>query len=173
MGREVIFIEKECVGRGDARCHIAGRTDFMQWSEGVEFAREYYKEQDFTAVRQWTRTVTAEARALICRCCLQGCWDRYNSSVWQPNGSPLSDAVATAGKEQREFRANTDTKTVLVNHPDHLSSCDGAGKAGHQPMSGRKSVRNDPEAFALAPVAGLSSSAITSLNKVTSSGLHK
>ncbi len=65
MGREVIFIEKECVGRGDARCYIVGRTDFMQWSEGVEFAKEYYKGEDFTAVRQWTRTVTAEARELI------------------------------------------------------------------------------------------------------------
>jgi DNA-binding NtrC family response regulator len=65
MGREVIFIEKECVGRGDARCYIAGRTDFMQWSEGVEFAKEYYKGQDFEAVRLWTRTVTAEARELI------------------------------------------------------------------------------------------------------------
>ncbi|MFN7948812.1 MAG: sigma 54-interacting transcriptional regulator [Blastocatellia bacterium] len=65
MGREVIFIEKECVGRGDARCYITGRTDFMQWSEGVEFAREYYKGQDFEAVRLWTRTMTAEARELI------------------------------------------------------------------------------------------------------------
>ena len=65
MGREVIFIEKECVGRGDARCYITGRTDFMQWSEGVEFAKEYYKGQDFEAVRQWTRTMTAGARELI------------------------------------------------------------------------------------------------------------
>ncbi len=65
MGREVIFIEKECIGRGDARCYIKGRTDFMQWSEGVEFAKEYYKGQDFESVRQWTRTTTAEARELI------------------------------------------------------------------------------------------------------------
>lgn len=65
MGREVIFIQKECVGRGDARCYIAGRTDFMQWSEGVEFAKEHYKGQDFEAVRQWTRTITTEARELI------------------------------------------------------------------------------------------------------------
>ncbi len=65
MGREVIFLEKECVGCGDARCYIAGRTDFMEWSEGVKFAKEYYKGQDFTAVRQWARTVTAEARELI------------------------------------------------------------------------------------------------------------
>jgi two-component system response regulator HydG len=65
VGREVIFIEKECVGRGDARCYIAGRTDFMQWDEGVEFAKEYYKGQDFEAVRQWTRTITAEAREVI------------------------------------------------------------------------------------------------------------
>jgi DNA-binding NtrC family response regulator len=65
VGREVIFLEKECVGRGDARCYITGRTDFMQWSEGVEFAKEYYKGQDFESVRQWTRTTTAEARELI------------------------------------------------------------------------------------------------------------
>lgn len=39
MGREVFFVEKECVGRGDARGLAYGSTDFKPGSEAARLAR--------------------------------------------------------------------------------------------------------------------------------------
>ncbi|HEY0544772.1 MAG TPA: sigma-54-dependent Fis family transcriptional regulator [Pyrinomonadaceae bacterium] len=52
MGREVFFVEKECVGRGDARCLAYGSTNIEPGSETARLAREYSQmsDEDFAAL---------------------------------------------------------------------------------------------------------------------------
>lgn len=51
MGREVFFVERECVGRGDARCLAYGSTDFEPGSEAARLAREHssLSDEEFAA----------------------------------------------------------------------------------------------------------------------------
>lgn len=51
LGREVFFVEKECVGRGDARCLAYGSTDIEPGSEAARLAREHslLSDEEFAA----------------------------------------------------------------------------------------------------------------------------
>jgi transcriptional regulator with GAF, ATPase, and Fis domain len=47
MGSDVIYFETECVGKGDDRCYVVGRSMLNDRSEAVQIATELYHIQDF------------------------------------------------------------------------------------------------------------------------------
>lgn len=68
MGRDVFFLEKECVAQGDACCLIVGQSewDLSEESENVRFVREkILKDQNLDEVMQRALHETAEVRRLI------------------------------------------------------------------------------------------------------------
>jgi two-component system response regulator HydG len=67
MGREVFFLEKECVGRGDARCLAYGSTDMEPGSEAARLAREYSQlsDEEFTALIKRGRGERAELQHFL------------------------------------------------------------------------------------------------------------
>ncbi|MBV9957682.1 MAG: sigma 54-interacting transcriptional regulator, partial [Acidobacteria bacterium] len=67
MGREVFFMEEECVGRGDARCLAYGSTDIEAGSEVARLAREYSQltDEDFAAIIKRGRGERAELQHFL------------------------------------------------------------------------------------------------------------
>ena len=47
LGSDVIYFETECIGKGDERCYVVGRSMLNDRSEAVQFATELYHIQDF------------------------------------------------------------------------------------------------------------------------------
>jgi DNA-binding NtrC family response regulator len=67
LGREVFFVEKECVGRGDALCLAYGSTNIEPGSETARLAREYSKmsDEDFAALVKRGRDERAELQHFL------------------------------------------------------------------------------------------------------------
>jgi DNA-binding NtrC family response regulator len=61
MGREVFFVERECVGRGDARCLAYGSTDIEPGSEAARLAREHISLSDEEFARRVERAAGERA----------------------------------------------------------------------------------------------------------------
>jgi two-component system response regulator HydG len=47
VGSDVIYFETECLGKGDARCYVVGRSMANDRNEAVQIAMEHYHIQDF------------------------------------------------------------------------------------------------------------------------------
>lgn len=67
MGREVFFLEKECVGRGDARCLAYGSTDIEPGSEAAQLARRssQLSDEEFSALITRGRGERAELQHFL------------------------------------------------------------------------------------------------------------
>jgi DNA-binding NtrC family response regulator len=67
LGREVFFMEKECVGRGDARCLAYGSTDIEAGSEIARLARAYSQlsDEDFATLIKRGRDERAELQHFL------------------------------------------------------------------------------------------------------------
>lgn len=67
MGREVFFVEKQCVGRGDERCLAYGSTNIEPGSETARLAREFSQlsDEDFATLVKRGRDERAELQHFL------------------------------------------------------------------------------------------------------------